>query len=212
MMRVSRQDFRQDGGALAGRPGETLVSVRVAAEPSALARAVTAANARRAPVDAAIAVALDITEAGFDELVDGGVPQLPRPERWVTPAGYERWFDVLDGRYGWWEDTLPVALVPSRLADAAGDRRTASAALALIADPRRIDAVFRIERWAVLCGGLRASEILARVSSATSTRSGELEHRHCAGRRGGRASEQSDQAIEVGHLAVPADDLGQGAA
>lgn len=183
--------------------------MRMAAEPSPLARAVTAAIARRAPIDAAIAVALDITEAGFDELVDGGVPQLPRPERWITPAGYERWVDVLDGRYGWWEDTLPDALVPSHLADTAGDRRTAGAALALIADPRRIDAVFRIERWAVLCGGLRASEILARASS---TRSGELEHRHCAGRRDGRASQQSNQAVEVGHLAVPADDLGQGAA
>jgi hypothetical protein len=163
MTHYTRQDFRQDDGALAGRPGEALITVRVAAAPSALARAVTAAVARRAPVDAAITVALDITEAGFGEL-DVAAPRLPRPDRWVTPAGYERWCAVLDGRCDWWEDTLPNVLVPHRLADAARNRRTAGAALALIADASRIDAVFRIERWAVLCGGLRASEMLARAS------------------------------------------------
>lgn len=127
----------------------------------ALARAVRAAIARHAPVDAAIAIALDVVESGLADRMISHLRELPRPESWVSPTGYQRWLAVLDGHGGWWEDTLPVALVPSRLVHVAQDRERAAEALALIADPDGVDAVFRIERWAVLSGGLRAGELLA---------------------------------------------------
>ncbi len=168
-------DLQPDDIRLAGEAvtqptvGDDLVERRpLATDLSSLARAAVAAARRRTPFDAALGMALDIADVGLEGVVVSGLPHVARPLRWVTAAGYERWMDVLDGRCGWWEDTLPLALVPERLAAAAADPVIAPRAVCLISTVDGIDAVCRVERWAVLAGGLRAAELLASAAPGAS--------------------------------------------
>jgi hypothetical protein len=153
------------------RPAEPAVEVGLEVDATVLARAAAAAVGRRVPVDAAIGVALDIVDAGAAGEVECRLRATRRPQRWSAPDGYARWLDVLGGRYGWWNDTLPVVLVPRRLRHVAVDRDAARTALGLIEDPAGLDTVLRAERWAVFSGGLRAGELLA-VATFAVKRSG----------------------------------------
>lgn len=148
------------------RPAEPAVEVGLEVDAAVLARAGAAAVSRRVPVDAAIGVALDIVDAGIAEELEQRLRAAGRPQRWSAPDGYARWLDVLGGRCGWWDDTLPVVLVPRRLRHVAADRDAATTALGLIEDSAGLDTILRAERWAVLSGCLRAGELLAAATLA----------------------------------------------
>ena len=167
MMTLSRQNIRQSAGVcLIARPAERAVEVRLQADPALLARVAVAAAGRGVPVDAAVGVALDIVDAGVAQELEPRLRAACRPQRWSAPCGYARWLDVLGGRCGWWDDSLPVVLVAPRVRHLAADHGAATTALGLIQDPAGLDTVLRAERWAVLSGGLRAGELLAAATLA----------------------------------------------
>jgi hypothetical protein len=168
MVTSSRQNLRQNASpCTVVRPSERAVEVRLDADPVVLARAAAVAVGRHVPVDAAIGVALDIVEAGIADELASRLRAARRPQRWSAPEGYARWLDVLGGRCGWWEDSLPTVLVPGRLRDVASDRDAAATALGLLQVPAAFDSVLRAERWAVLSGGFSAGELLSAATLAS---------------------------------------------